>query len=815
MIRYLTVLLLFITTSMAAGETFQTDVSLFIEKSCLDCHDADTETGLNFEKIGEDLTLPETFRWWERIYDRIHRGEMPPASESPPDPKARRQALHLLAKQLQAASLNLQRVHGRVIPRRLTRREYGNTLHDLLLIRENVAGMLPAETDSGDFDTIAKLQSTSPLHIHRYLEAADQALDAAINLGPRPSFKTRDVDYLNSWYVNRWYDIPLDQGGKVIKKLDDAVALFVDLDYIMRTDFSGLKIHHAGRYRITVEAYAYQAKTPVTLKVILASETRGDAQLVGAFDLKPEQNRTVEITTIMRPGDYLYPSVADLDPHAGVYTAGDARNYDGEGIAIKSFRVTGPLHNEWPPPSTERLLSGVAVIKKKESALSTLLRGLQVTTNAQPAYEVKLSRKTDDHVREIIEQLAPLIFRRPVIEGELTPYLQLADSAINDDREFPEIVRLTLRSMLISPQFLYLDAEPGKLDDYALASRLSYFLWNSLPDDELFSLAKDGQLTKSDVLSQQVDRMLNHQKSERFIRDFLGQWLRLYEINATTPDEFLYPEFDDVLNQALTQETELFFAELIKEDLSVRYLIDSDFTFLNRRLAEHYGIRDISGQYFRRVALAPESPRGGVLTQASVLKVTANGTVTSPVTRGNYVLTTLLGTPPDPPLPNVGSISPDTRGTTTIKETLDAHRNVATCARCHRDIDPPGFALECFDPIGGYRTNYRTNNGTQFPFQSIIRARAYTQGPMVDGSGVMPDGRVFTGIQPFKELLLEQQDQVARHLISELIAYSTGAKIQFADREVVDAILERNREAGYPIRTLIHEIVQSRVFRNN
>ena len=245
--------------------------------------------------------------------------------------------------------------------------------------------------------------------------------------------------------------------------------------------------------------------------------------------------------------------------------------------------------------------------------------------------------------------------------------------------------------------------------------------------------------------------------------------------------------------------------------LSLANLIDSEFTFLNRRLAEHYAIPDITGQHFRRVELSAESPRGGLLTQAAVLKTTANGTTTSPVTRGNFVLTNFLGTPPSPPPPAVGSIEPDTRGKTTIREILAAHRTIETCNQCHREIDPPGFALESFDPIGGFRTTYRASGGG---LRSLFSGKKYGQGPAVDASGVTADGKPFSGIKEFKQHLLAQQDQIAKHFISQLLVYATGGEIEFADRAEIDAISKRSGEHGFRLKDIVHAIVQSKIFRN-
>ena len=371
---------------------------------------------------------------------------------------------------------------------------------------------------------------------------------------------------------------------------------------------------------------------------------------------------------------------------------------------------------------------------------------------------------------------------------------------------------MPLRAILSAPPFLYHGGEAAKMDDFGLATRLAYFLWRSTPDAELFELAGEGRLSDPQVLARQVDRMLDDDRNARFVRDFAGQAFRLYEIKATSPDAGLYPEYDDRLGQAMQRETELFLAELIAGNHDVGSLIDADFTFVNRRLAEHYGIAGIEGQHMRRVALPADSPRGGLLTQASVLKVTANGTTTSPVPRGNYVLANLLGQPAAPPPAGVEGLEPDTRGTTTIREQLDAHRSNPVCASCHNVIDPPGFALESFDPIGGFRTHYRATGG-EMNFGGFTVPAPYTEGPPVDPSGVTPAGDAFAGIEEYKRLMLRNDvEQVARNLGAQLLVYATGAEIEFADRDAVEGIVARLRDDGYPIRAMIHEVVRSELF---
>ncbi|HXT59623.1 MAG TPA: DUF1592 domain-containing protein, partial [Pirellulales bacterium] len=373
-------------------------------------------------------------------------------------------------------------------------------------------------------------------------------------------------------------------------------------------------------------------------------------------------------------------------------------------------------------------------------------------------------------------------------------------------------VRAGLSAVMVSPRFLFLDERPGKLDDFALASRLSYFLWSTMPDEELLMLAEEQRLSQPEVLHGQVERLLKDPKAAAFTENFVGQWLGLRDIDFTEPSHILYPEFDEMLKASMVRETELFFAEVLKDDLSLTNFVASDFTMLNGRLAKHYGIAGVEGWEFRKHPLPADSHRGGLLTMASVLKVTANGTSTSPVTRGAWVLERILGTPPPRPPENVAALEPDIRGATTIREQLAKHREVESCASCHQRIDPPGFALESFDVIGGWRDNYRTSgNGETVMVDG--RRMPYHKGRAIDPADMLPDGRAFQNIDEFKQLLLADKDQIARALATKLVTYATGGAPEAGDREQIDAIVGKVREKNYGFRSLIHEIVESELFR--
>jgi hypothetical protein len=376
----------------------------------------------------------------------------------------------------------------------------------------------------------------------------------------------------------------------------------------------------------------------------------------------------------------------------------------------------------------------------------------------------------------------------------------------------------TYTAVLTSPGFLYVQEAPGKLDDYALATRLALFLWNSEPDSELRSLAAAGRLHNADVLKAQTDRLLNDPKSRRFVDAFTDYWLDLRKIDDTSPSTTLYNDYelDDPLKLAGVEETRLFVQELIGKDLPVRNIINSDFTFLNERLAKHYGLPGVTGAGMRKVTLPKDSVRGGLLTQASVLKVTANGTTTSPVLRGVWILERILGTRITPP-PSVSAIEPDIRGAVTIRQQLDRHRADPTCASCHRKIDPPGFALESFDVMGGWRDRYRAFAEGAKPEPGIGlsgQPYAFHYGLPVDSAGALPDGRPFKEIREFKRFLLDREERtVARNLAGQLATYATGAPIGFGDRKHVEEILEKTRGSDYGVRSIVHGIVQSDLFQ--
>ena len=791
----------------AGADTLETEVRPMLEASCLLCHGEGTATPLNIQQLSYDLGDAEVYRTWQHIYNRIERGQMPPMEVSDTVQSLIDNALAALKPALVDANI-AARGGSRSELRRLTQLEYAYSLQDLLHldaeIATSMAKELPASADTGGFDTVAKNQDISALHVRGYLSAADRALDAAIQLGPRPESERFEVEYGKSQILKILSSATVFGTG-VTMMLDDAAVTFFDVvsTYAFYSEDEGYNVPSPGRYRVTLDAYPYQADSPVILTLYSGVKQGIVASLdnlIGSFDLIEPEGRAVEVTTYLEPGMLIAPSLADADnrgENTGAYydPTKFVTSYTGEGIAMKSLVIEGPLNDVWPPKSTRELLTGITF---DESG------------------QIELSKPAMDHINEIVETFAQRAFRRPLAAGEAKSYADLALPLLEDGRPFLEALRVPLRTVLNAQAFLYQDGASGALDDYSLASRLSYFLWRSMPDDALLAVAEAGRLSEPAELARQVERMLDDPKSKRFIKDFVGQAYRLYEINSTSPDFSLYPEFNDLLGQAMVAETELFYEELIRENLSLTNLVRADFTFLNRRLAEHYGVPGIEGQQMRKVMLPDDSVRGGFLSQGSIHKITANGTTTSPIPRGNFVLANLLGRPAPPPPPNVGGVEPNTSGTTTIREQLAAHRDSPICAGCHKTIDPPGFALESFDPIGGLREQYRFLDEIN-SIKDALGNTVFTPfgvGLPVDPSGITSDGASFSGFADYQQVLLDNEmDAISYNFADQLITFSTGAQVEFSDRDAVNEILSSTKGQNYPLRTIIHEVVASDLFR--
>jgi hypothetical protein len=613
---------------------------------------------------------------------------------------------------------------------------------------------------------------------------------------------------------------------------------------------------YAGKYKLRISVWSFlwdkgevkpNARTEAASLIV-------DGQTLAYFDAPSLKPTVTEIVVWLDPAaiknkgiQFSTASTQGGDHNPGHIIQGNLAKAVHSGIAVDWLDVEGPLVDQWPPASHSRLFGDLPLVPMPPAPKGKLIAKAKgnvpppdvhlpsrpqsnvyhaaghmkpyIVSGSAPAkaeFSTVGSKAPEADARRLLADFLPRAFRRPVSPQEVERYVKLVKDRLDEEDVFEVAMRTAYKAALCSPDFLFLKETPGALNDWALASRLSYFLWNSMPDDALSALAAKGKLHDGAVLRGQVERMLKDPKAERFIVDFTDQWLDLKDIDDTTPDKKLYPEFRRILRDSMLGETRAFFRELLGKDLSATNVVHSDFTMLNERLASHYHIPGVVGSAIRRVPLPADSCRGGILTQAAVLKVTANGTVTSPVRRGAWVMNKIIGQPPDPPPGDVPAIEPDVRGTTSIRELLAKHRTNATCAACHKKIDPPGFALESFDVIGGQQTRYRSLSEegdavskSETASGGLVR---YTWGPKVDPAGELPDGRTFADIEGFKKLLLEDSRALARNLAGQLVTYATGAPVGFADREAVEKVLDKSAQSKYGIRTLIHEIVESKLF---
>ena len=843
------------------------DARTVFETHCYECHDALSHMGgFDLSALKPDFTAAETFTRWVRVYDRIVAGEMPPKTKERPSVAETASVIGWLGRSLVKADRERLDREGRTGLRRLTRAEYENTVRDLFdLPGIALQGGLPADGTAHGFDKNSDALDISHVNMAKYVEAADHTLDLAIATTPKPPTllkqrislarhvghilgngdavllrdKKPDPDYPPAGDQSH-----IDQGAhERIGSFSrgSSVGLFRHEDESFNPYFLDFATLYPGRYRIRASFWSFQWDKGNVLPsrgieaarlsaVQLTENGRGGGHpsyVLGYYDAPSLNAQVHEFVTWLNFKETIGFNTASLAPVANYNRKGRALAFTGPGIACDWLDVEGPLHDTWPPLGHRRLFGDLPLAEFKaeeQKSLRPPRRKLirqeivHVTNRPDPVsgvWTVHSEQPLADADR-LLAAFLPRAFRRPVPESVRQDYVARVEERLKAGDCFESALRWAYRAALCAPDFLYHIEPLGKLDDYALACRFSYFLWNSMPDDTLTQLAAAGELREPAVLRAEVERLLNDPKSQRFVEDFLGQWLRLRQIAANDPDRKLYPEFSPYLQDSMVGETRAYFRELIAKDLDARHLVKSDFAMLNEKLATLYGIPGVQGSTIRRVPIPADCPRGGFLTQAAILKITANGTTTSPVPRGAFVMARLLGQPPEPPPPNVRAVEPDVRGATTIREQLARHRSVSSCSSCHAKIDPPGFALEAFDVIGGQRTRYRsTGDGDPAPRGSIdpFIGISFKLGPPVDPSGELPDGRKFRAIAELQSLLADDPTRLLKNLAQQFAVYATGRDLAFSDREAIAGIVERTRSQGGGIRTMIHELVASSLFQ--
>lgn len=797
---------------------FAEQVQPLFDKHCQSCHSGEKPKGdFPIDSLSIDFADRDNRLQWLSVLKHVKEGTMPPSGKPRPSAEEAQELMDWISNRAAAAE---RTTLGRVVLRRLNRAEYANTVRDLLGVTVDLDDLFPPDTSTSGFDNSAESLHVSSYMMENYLDAADRVLDAAIVNGPRP------------WIIDKRFDIKEEKSvkptGSVYRHEDDGVAIFSSwVSANIQVTLWNFRSRFRGKYRFRISVHGIQTDKPVDFHVTAGTLTAvTEERILDYYSVPADKPTVIEFVEQLEPQNCIRIVVDGLNALPPEVEKVGAENYKGPGLVVQWVEIEGPLLDSWPPTSHRQIFGDL----KQEAA----------PLPDNPDRREVVSQQPEADAERILRDFTRRAFRRTVTDGDVRPLLARVQAKLDQGYSFEQALRVGLKAVLVSPHFLYLrekpvtlsmpvatsartwgNAEnpnalgnvPTALDDFAIASRLSYFLWSSMPDEELLQLADKGTLRQQETLHQQVERMLHDPKAKAFTDNFAGQWLSLRAIDSTMPERMLYPEYDDILKVSMVKETLLFFDEVLKNDLSLTNFVDSGFSMLNGQLARHYGIPGVEGLEFRKVELPQGSHRGGVLTMASVLKVTANGTTTSPILRGAWVLDRILGTPPPKPTVDVEAVEPDIRGATTIRSQLAKHREVGECASCHVKIDPPGFALENFDVIGGWRDHYRKINEGD-PVTINGRRVRYLHGPVVDAADVLTDGRRFQNIDEYKQLLLDDKDQLARALAEKLLSYATGAAPTPLDHSQIDVIVASVREKNYGFRSLVHEIVQSQLFQS-
>lgn len=840
------VMILLCCVSMPLRETaaeVPEPVRIAIESYCADCHNEQTMAGdLDLVSLKFAPAQPTNRERWVRIFDRVERGEMPPTQDGYDfAEEERREYVAALGEVLRQADRAEVVEQGRGPVRRLTRDEYQDQLRDLLQLPQlDIRDKLPPDREYHGFTKVTKMLDVSRVQLEGWLDAADAALQAAMAQGTMPepiqTYRATGTDLFPSlgsfggreamFFARDGVMVPITssdyQKMTPEQRRDETleVAIFRSATWPYFGYPRGFKAKHDGTYRVRFAARAVRQVAdfrlvpahqplPMSFRARQPSgpDVSGDVRETGGWiDLLPEPN-VFETTIRLKAGETFEYSLLGL-PVPFIRTDGGFF-YDfppmppegHRGAAIQWLEVEGALAPEtWPPPSHHVLFGDLPVGEAPKGSRF----GVEVLSSDPKADAARLFRR-----------FARRAARKPVPEEAIAKYLNLIDAQLSGGDTFVEAMANGYQAFLCSGHVVYL-REPSPDDPFALAERLSYFLTNTAPDDRLQEQAESGRLIEPGVLRAETDRLIADARFDRFVEGFTDQWLDLSKLRRDIPDGRLYPEYrkDDYLVDSMQRETQSFFRAMIRENLPVTTLVDADFTFVNDRLARHYDLPRTTGSAMRKIQLPDGSPYGGLLTQASILKLTANGSTTSPVLRGVWVMEKILGDPPPPPPKSVPAIEPDIRGAATIRDILAKHTEVESCAACHTHFDPVGFALENFDVMGAWRDRYRgLEKGDKITgIDPAGHPYTYFVGPAVDASGKLRDGRSFRNVRELKAHLISDSRALARNLVGQLTLYATGVPVRFSDRPTVENILDACEPAGYRIGDLIHTFVLSELF---
>ena len=762
------------STSVIADDAAQhMELESFLQSTCRSCHSGHAAPSQFVIPAVALNGLSEQLEDWEKIVRRLQNGDMPPLSESRPDPDASRNALNVLTELLD--DLAQREPHpGRTDSlRRLNRTEYHNAIRDLLDLDIDVTAWLPADESSHGFDHIT-VTGLSPTLLNRYVSAAERISRLAMSREER------------------------SPGGETFRVRGDVTQDGHRVEGLPPGTRGGLKVDwnfpRTGTYQVQIRLMRDRNDDIEGLRGTHQLDVLLNRQRVHRFTLEPpprgQDDREVDASLI-----------AEISVNAGRHQVGVTFADSGSSLLETDRQPLNVHFNFYRHPRLGPAIHEVTIAGPM---------GESTTGQSQSRQRIMIRQPVgDDDVeicaREILSPLLRCAYRRPVTEDDLQSPMNFFRDAYSEAKNFDAGIERALASILVNPQFLFRierDQVTGDSDlpqatavsDIELASQLAFFLWSSLPDEELLSQAEKRTLSQPDVLKQQTARMLADRRADSLVTNFADQWLYLRNLDAVTPDARLFPDFDQNLRDAFRRETELLFADVLHDDGSVLLLLDARYTWLNERLARHYGIPHVRGDHFRRVALEPDQHRGGILRHGSVLSVTSYATRTSPVLRGKWVLENLLGSPPPPPPPDVPTLQDNTiAATLPLRERLSAHRENQACAVCHDRIDPVGFALENYDAVGRWRES---------EFEHPVNA-----------AGGTPDGRQFTGVSGLEEALLQRPEVFVRTVSEKLLIYALGRGLNPADGAAVRRIVSGAAAKDFRFSSIVHGIVQSVPFR--
>lgn len=822
----------------------------FLQKHCVRCHGSEKqEADFRIDtQLTADLSDRGNRQRWAEVVDVLNSHSMPPEDEPQPDAAETASIVDWATEQTRRAEL-LSR-SSLIVLRRMNRAEYRNTIRDLVGIDFDTSGF-PQDPPAGGFDNNGSALTMSPLLIELYYEAARKILDRAIVTTEKPASirwrfepetgdsdsnrveyarqrvivnggKNRAEDGFRIIHHNSWdktinaRDFALPEVGDYIIRVRAAgtvptreqvvesarAALQDRLDKQMKEKLDGEKWHRQQLERDLQHFQTHRIYDYGPPRARLTLTLGGQPKVIGEFDVDaspvdPEVTEFKVRCTTEKAGvtvDYAYSIPRELEN----FWFQTHDSFARPELYVDWVEIEGPMNPVWPPASHSKLFG-----------------------NSAAADGVAAANNDASRAKQIIQQFIKMAFRRPVTDTEVAEKLALFEAAQTRNGVFEEAIKIPLISILVSPSFLYLTepemaeftGEPASfvpasrpLTAHQLATRLSYFLWSTMPDDELMALADSDAILAEDQLTQQVDRMLADPRSEAFVKNFAGQWLGLRDVGANPPAEDLYPQYDRHLETSIVAESESFFRELLHKDLDVMNFVKSDFVVINERLARFYGIDGVQGDEFRRVSVPDGVMRGGILTQASILTTTSNGTRTSPVKRGTWILKNILGMDPGLPVANAGEIAPKVPGIdkATVRQRLEIHRTLPQCARCHNRIDPLGFALENFNACGEYRE--REGHG--------YKGRIEQNDPVIDTTSKLPDGTEITGLRDLQNALLDKDEMFLNCLTGKMLTYALGREPGLADNPEIAAIVARVNENGRTLRSLLKAVVVSETFRS-